>query len=427
MAVFKGSSVRYYDSTNQKFVRIQGSQATGSDYTLQLPPNVGGADQVLKLPSATSDTNQLVWGDAGGDSSQTVLALTPQGTTAATTSQAIYGVNLITTATTSALATRLPDASTGKQVTFVNTSTVSILVFPSVTGGKINGVVDGYASIPNDGTAYTFTCIENPLPGAWTWSPPAVNQFQFPTISVAHTNGTETRAYGCGGVNQFTGAAQIINPQCPDPNTGVIGPCPFPDYPYTGNYFMAVGGGSASTVAPVGAITFNPQPEYWKQVAPSSTGPETITQTKIYSNFLRSDTSVAGQEPVIQRYISMGFNNFNNESIMGNYYASKVYLSGSAPSPYENGLEVTQGPLSSPAEVGDLGTVYSIQPANTVQNQVLLFDGAATGSEQPTDYVGMGPVGTSLAATPFYQSFGIFIPAECATKTYEFDIFIEHT
>jgi len=123
----------------------------------------------------------------------------------------------------------------------------------------------------------------------------------------------------------------------------------------------------------------------------------------------------------------MGFNNFSNEIIMGNYYASKVYLSGSAPSPYENGLEVQQGPLSTPAEVGDVGTVYSIQPANTVQNQVLLFDGAAAGSEQPTDYVGMGPVGPSMPATPFYHSFGITIPAECATKTYKFDIFLEHT
>ena len=126
MAVFKGSSVRYYDSTNQKFVKIQGSQTTGSDYTLQLPPNVGGADQVLKLPSAISDTNQLVWGDAGGSSSQTVATLAPQGTDATTTSQAIYGVNVINTATQTAFATRLPDASTGKQVTFVNTSELSI-------------------------------------------------------------------------------------------------------------------------------------------------------------------------------------------------------------------------------------------------------------------------------------------------------------
>lgn len=364
---------------------------------------------------------------ASGGGELTVETLTLQGTTAATTSQAIYGINLINTATVSNLATRLPNPTTGKETTFVNNSSMSVLVFPSVAGGKINGVVDGYASIPNDGMPYTFSCVQNPLPGAWVWSPPATAQHQFPTISVAHTNGTETKAYGCGGVNQYTGPAQIINPQCPDPNTGVIGPCPFPDYPYNGNYFMAVGGGSASTVPPVGAITFYPQPEYWEHVAPNSTGPKTITQTKIYSNFLRSDTSIAGQEPIIQRYISMGFNNFSNESIMGNYYASKVYLSGSAPSPYENGLEVTQGPLSNPAEVGDVGTVYSIQPANTVQNQVLLFDGAAAGSEQPTDYVGMGPVGPSMPATPFYHSFGITIPAECATKTYKFDIFLEHT
>ena len=114
---------------------------------------------------------------------------------------------VIDTATTSALATRLPAPTTGKQTTFVNNSSMSILVFPSVTGGEINGVVDGYASIPNDGHPYVFSCVENPLPGAWVWSPPATGQIQLPTISVAHTNGTATAAYGVG-----TAGAQLINP-----------------------------------------------------------------------------------------------------------------------------------------------------------------------------------------------------------------------
>jgi len=39
-----------------------------------------------------------------------------EGTTNASTSQAIYGINVITTSTTSDLATRLPDAKTGRSV-----------------------------------------------------------------------------------------------------------------------------------------------------------------------------------------------------------------------------------------------------------------------------------------------------------------------
>jgi len=84
--------------------------------------------------------------------------------------------------------------------------------------------------------------------------------------------------------------------------------------------------------------------------------------------------------------------------------------SSSIPSPYSPGLEVTQGPLSTPAEVGDLGTVYNIQPANTVQV-----------SPSDTDLIGEGPNGL------YYHTFVISIPQFCATKTYKFDIFLEHT
>ena len=397
MAVFKGSSVRYYDSTNQKFVKIQGSQATGSDYTLQLPPNVGGADQVLKLPSAISDTNQLVWGDAGGDSSQTVSSLTLQGTTAATTSQAIYGVNLITTATTSALATRLPDASTGKQVTFVNTSTMSILVFPSVAGGKINGVVDGYASIPNDGTAYTFTCIENPLPGAWTWSPPAVNQIQLGTISISHTNGTASFVWSTGQVdssgNQIIATGMNLSPWFN--NLSVSGA-------FSGGFYTA---SFPITTNDQGLTTGQ---NIWLS-APNLTPARTITAIKVYTNFKTSDDTIAsGFAPQVIRYMAYaptlaGYSNLS---------ASGAWLSTTAPtnSPFYNaGLEVNGGPSSTPTEIGDAGTVYTIQPTNTVQF-----------SPSDTDLIGEGPNGA------YYHTFAISIPQFLATKTYKFDIFLEH-
>ena len=97
---------------------------------------------------------------ASGGGALTVETLTLQGTDATTTSQAIYGINVIDTATTSALATRLPAPTTGKQTTFVNTSSMSILVFPSVTGGEINGVVENYhPTTMLIGWALSIACI----------------------------------------------------------------------------------------------------------------------------------------------------------------------------------------------------------------------------------------------------------------------------
>ena len=210
----------------------------------------------------------------------TVATLTLQGTTAATTSQAIYGINVIDTATTSALATRLPDPTTGKQTTFVNTSSMSILVFPSVTGGKINGVVDGYASIPNDGNPYTFSCVANPLPGAWVWSLPATGQIQLPTISVAHTNGTGTSAWGVGKAG-----AQLINPAGANwyDNLSITG---FPTLTFN------VISGSA------------PGQDYWSSLT-GIVGNRQLVNTKVYSNFLETDSPApSAVRPTVGRFVA---------------------------------------------------------------------------------------------------------------------------
>ncbi len=354
-------------------------------YTYPTKTSPANDDLILISDSADSNaTKQVKVSSLFGDAPQLVTALTLQGTDATTTSQAIYGINTIDTATTSALATRLPDPTTGKHTTFVNNSSVSILVFPSTTGGKINGVIDGYASIPNDGRAYTFDCVANPLPGAWVWSPPATGQIQLPTISVAHTNGTGTSAWGVGKAG-----AQLINP------TGA-------------NWYDNL------SVSGFPTLTFNvisgsaPGQDYWTSI-PNLTPARTITAIKVYTNFLISDTSIAGFAPQVFRYMAYA----PSASGYNNYSASGVYLSPTAPtSPplYNAGLEVSQGPLSSPVEIGDIGTVYTIQPTNTVQF-----------SPSDTDLIGAGPYGL------YYHTFAIIIPQFLATKTYKFDIFLEHT
>jgi hypothetical protein len=101
------------------------------------------------------------------------------GTTDATTTTYMqYAYNVISTATTTNYAARLPNPPVkGKNTTIINISSVPIVIYPSVIGGSINGVVNGSALIPNDGKPYVFFCYENPLPGAWTWTPPATNQY----------------------------------------------------------------------------------------------------------------------------------------------------------------------------------------------------------------------------------------------------------
>ena len=288
-----------------------------------------------------------------------------EGTTTATTSQAIYGVNIITAATNSDLATRLPNPTTGRQTVFINNSSMSILVFPSVVGGEINGVVNGVASIPNDGRAYTFYCTQNPLPGAWSWSPPSVGQIQVPTIEVTHVNGVNTSAYGVG-----VSGAQLINPP------GV-------------NWFDNVNVTGSVTLA------FTPSQDYW---ATSNLTPErTLTVMKVYSNFLDTDAAIPSQVPQVQRYVAYG-----NGSGMNNYTASGIGLYG--------GQTVQAGPSNSPSQIGDVGTLYKIQQQNLLQI-----------SPVETDSIGVGPF------TNYYYTFIIFIPSTAISKTYKFDIFLEHT
>jgi hypothetical protein len=125
-----------------------------------------------------------------------------------TTAYLNYGINVITTADASNFAIRLPYPPVkGKTVTIINTTAFSISVYPSIVGGSINGVVDGVAIIPADKKSYFFTCWENPLPGAWSWTPPATNQFDSGIVNISHTNGNSTSARIWNDTNKFVGTS----------------------------------------------------------------------------------------------------------------------------------------------------------------------------------------------------------------------------
>ena len=105
-------------------------------------------------------------------------ALSASGTTQSTTSICTYGVNVFEYVTTTHQATKLPQPVTGKSVRIVNNSNSILRVFPSNIGGHINNYpIDTPALIPPDGNLYEFICVENPLPGAWTFSAPATAQY----------------------------------------------------------------------------------------------------------------------------------------------------------------------------------------------------------------------------------------------------------
>lgn len=130
----------------------------------------------------------------------TRYGLSAQGTTVSTTSLLEYGINVFTTVTLTNYATKLPQPTTGKAVIVVNKGTTPLYVFPSNPGGEINNLgVDQPAVVPADGNAYTFYCIENPLPGQWsvTGLLGAVQQINpQQEVSITHTNGVETLVHG---------------------------------------------------------------------------------------------------------------------------------------------------------------------------------------------------------------------------------------
>jgi len=131
---------------------------------------------------------------ASAGQTQVFDGLVANDTTLADTTLVLeYGVNIIVTATDTDFACRLPIPVTGKRVIVINRSTRSISLFPSMAGGRINNyAIDAPAIIPPDGNAYDFICIENPLPGAWVWSPPAIGQYDSGEIT---TNTIPQRVY----------------------------------------------------------------------------------------------------------------------------------------------------------------------------------------------------------------------------------------
>jgi hypothetical protein len=128
--------------------------------------------------------------------------LAAQGINQTTTSVMGYGVNVFRTVTPTDYCTKLPQPITGKKTTVINMTTSSLVVYPSNIGGQINNLpIDEPVVIPPNGIPYDFICIENPLPGAWSWNAPATGQYDSGDITVDTT----------GGSNDIIAAANAAN------------------------------------------------------------------------------------------------------------------------------------------------------------------------------------------------------------------------
>ena len=131
--------------------------------------------------------------------------LSASGTKIATPTVLTAGeVNIVSTAGAGNNAVRLADPVFGSVTYVVNTSGVSINVFPSDANSYIYGSAPGAAVVvPSNGLMYTFTCIQNPNVGVWTFTTPASAGGNTNTATVEYDI-TLTTDSAQTGVNQIT-------------------------------------------------------------------------------------------------------------------------------------------------------------------------------------------------------------------------------
>jgi hypothetical protein len=142
-------------------------------------------------------SGNVIIGSSGGSSniSDAIYSvynnLSAHVSSSSTTSSCSYGVNVFTTVTSTNLATKLPQPVTGKSVKIINKGATILSIFPSNVGGQINNLpIDAPAQIPPDGKPYEFICIENPLPGEWTFGPPEIAYYDSGEITISITSHT---------------------------------------------------------------------------------------------------------------------------------------------------------------------------------------------------------------------------------------------
>lgn len=306
-------------------------------------------------------TSMLDFSSAG--QTQVFDGLVANDTTMADTTLVLeYGVNIIVTSTVDDYACKLPIPTTGKRVVVINRSLMTVSLFPSMAGGQINNyAIDTPAIIPPDGNAYDFICIENPLPGAWVWSPPATGQYDSGEISVTTTTSgfSDFICVASLGTTIFAEERQSLNSTnafngLNIPNITQNTPSAFPNVNYLARF------------KPI--ITWN-----------------SITKIKVYSNIV----PVISQNPTFTLTASSQYNDYQANTF--NFVSSGI---GGGSNPFlQNSIVLNNtiaGTIPSPGlttNIGDEGTVwgevvlntsmffYSSTPLSFVGDQFISTDG----------------------------------------------------
>ena len=289
--------------------------------------------------------------------------LIANNTTSSTTTILDYGVNVFTTVTSTDYACKLPQPVTGKVVMVSNMGTSPLYIYPSNIGGKINNLaINAPAIVPADGKFYEFICIENPLPGAWTWSTPATNQIILGEMSVSHTTGTPSSVYGIGVNTPFSGAGCIL-----DSSYNIV------------------------------------------EITPGTNGhlftPATATKTKVYSNIVAGDVAGVIFPIVVERITYFKYS--ATAAIDLGSSDSMNFRPTAGTRTNENTIyQAPVGTLSSPPNVGDTGTFYS--------------------EYHSSPGVGGDQLGIGGTYSGYYWRYAMNIPASAATKVYKFKIILEY-
>ena len=324
--------------------------------------------------------------------------VTLSGTTAATTTSYLnYGVNNVTTASPTAYAIRLPyPPQKGKQVIIVNNSTMPIAVYPSVTGGSINGTLNGVGMVPNDGKAYTFYCYENPLPGAWTWTPPAVNQYDSGEIIITTPGGSNVSSLVSPSFSVNSSSYTV-------PMSGLSKDAVFK------RYTDGTTGGQV--------VCFKP-PVVWNS----------ITKVKIYTNSLIANAATTIRMPVGGGYSTINTTTNTETSwypTLNNYYIELA-------SPTWQTVAGTPAAGNYSANIGDAGTKF-IEITPTLFAPVATFD--ITQAQFPTGkYSTFGStfLGTQTVDGVLYEKWWTqnlafqIIPRNPSGETLKVRFFIEY-
>ena len=289
--------------------------------------------------------------------------LTANNTISSTTAILNYGVNVFTTVTSTNYACKLPQPVTGKVVMISNMGTVPLYVYPSNPGGKINNLpIDAPAVVPADGKFYEFVCIENPLPGAWTWSTPATNQIILSEMSVSHTTGTASSVYGIGVNTAASGAGCVL-----DSSYNIV------------------------------------------EITPGTNGhlftPTTATKTKVYTNILPGDVASVNSPIVVERITYFKYSTTQAVDL-GSSDLMKFRPSAGTRTNENTIYQAPVGTLVSPPNVGDTGTFYSEY-----------YFSPGVGGDQ---------LGTGGTYSGYYWRYAMNIPATAATKVYKFKIILEY-